>query len=194
MSIAKRDPAAAGNEQRHIIYLAGFMGSGKTTIGPKLAFELNYDFLDVDALIEKLEGISIAKIFEKYGEQYFRNVEKKTLTDISESKRNIVVALGGGTLTVEENRNLVKKDGVLIYLKADLAEILSRVDGKDDRPMLLATDGARLSGEALAAKVSSLLKEREKHYLEANIIVDTSNVDIEESVAEVISKLQWKTL
>jgi shikimate kinase len=177
------------DERKHIIYLAGFMGSGKTTIGPKLAHELDYDFVDIDDLIEKHEGISIGRIFEEYGEQHFRNVENKMLTEVSENKRNIVVGLGGGTLTMEENRNLIHKDGILVYLKADPKKILARVDGKQDRPMLLAGDGTRLSDNELRMRVMSLLKEREKHYLEANIIINTSNIDIEESVEQIVLKL-----
>jgi shikimate kinase len=181
-------------DRPHIIYLAGFMGSGKTTIGPKLARELNYEFIDIDALIEKHEGISIPHIFEKYGEKYFREIEKKKLAEISEGMNNMVVALGGGTLTSEENRELVRKAGILVYLKADLADILTRVEGKEDRPMLWARDGRKLSGTELEMRVESLLKEREKHYLEASIIVDTSNMNIEESVEAVISKLRGKVL
>ncbi|MFZ1081880.1 MAG: shikimate kinase [Candidatus Kryptoniota bacterium] len=177
------------DERRHIIYLAGFMGSGKTTIGPKLAHQLECDFVDVDDLIEKEEGISIARIFEKYNEQYFRDIEKKMLAKISESKRNIVVALGGGTMTMEENRNLIHKEGILVYLKTDPEEIFARIDGKQDRPMLLAGDGTRLSDNELRMKVTSLMKEREKHYLEANIIVNTSNINVEESVEQIVSKL-----
>ncbi len=163
--------------------------AARLQIGPKLAHELGYDFVDIDDLIEDHEGVSIARIFEKYGEEYFRNIETKMLADVSESKRNIVVALGGGSLTVEENRILIRKDGILVYLKADPAEILARVDGKQDRPMLLTGDGTNLSGSELHMRIMSLLKEREKHYLEANIIINTSNMNIEESVEQIVSRL-----
>ena len=189
MSIAKRDLAKVGGVQKHIIYLAGFMGSGKTTIGPKLASRLDYDFVDIDNLIEESEGVSIRKIFEKFGEQYFRNIEKNMLAKISERERSMVVALGGGTLTTKVNRNLIRKGGILVYLKAEPSEILSRVAREKNRPMLLAENGARLSRDELTKRVFLLLKEREKHYLEANIIVNTSNVKIEKSVEEIISKL-----
>jgi len=189
MQEVKRDPAHKENMRRRIIYLAGFMGSGKTTIGPKLASRLDFDFVDIDNLMEEHEGISIPKIFEKFGERYFRNLEKDTLVEISKRERDMVVALGGGTLTMKENRNLIHKGGILVYLKTEPLDILSRVSGKEDRPMLLAGDGSRMSQEELEVRITSLLKEREKHYLEANIVVNTSNVNIEKSVEEIISKL-----
>lgn len=182
------------SELRHIVYLAGFMGSGKSTIGPQLARELDYDFIDIDGQIEEREGISIANIFEKYGELYFRGLEKRILSDISASKKNIIVALGGGTLTQEENRRIVRSGGILIYLHTEHERILERVGEKQDRPMLLADDGRPLSGKELSLRVKSLLREREKHYLEANIVVNTSNMSVAESVEEIRLRLRGKIL
>ena len=182
------------NEGRHIIYLAGFMASGKSTIGPQLARELAYDFVDIDDQIEAREGLSIAGIFQKFGEQYFRTLENQILNDVSKSRRNIVVALGGGTLTQEENRRLIHSEGVLIYLNTEPGKILERVGEKQDRPMLLDQDGGPLSGERLSARIESLLREREKHYLEANIIVNTSEMSVDESVEEIRSKLHGKII
>lgn len=179
-------------EPKRIVFLAGFMGSGKSTIGPELARSLNFDFVDIDDLIEENEGISIPEIFEKFGEQYFREIEKRVLNEISRSDKNIVVALGGGTLTHEENRLLVRNGGILVYLKADPEKIFERVRSKQDRPMLLAADGSFLNDKELFAKVQSLLREREKYYLEANIIVSTSEQDVARSVEEIASKLRGK--
>ncbi len=182
------------NERRHIIYLAGFMGSGKSTIGPQLARELTYDFVDIDDQIEAREGASIADIFQKFGEPYFRTLEEQILSDISGSEKNIVVALGGGTLTQEENRKIVRSKGVLIYLNTEPEKILERVGEKQDRPMLLDQEGRPLSGEQLSARIESLLREREKHYLEANIIVNTSEMSVGESVEEIRLRLRGKII
>ncbi len=183
------------NKTKNIIFLSGFMGSGKSTIGPRLAKKLGYDFVDIDDVIEKRNGISIASIFTKHGERHFRNMEKQILDEILSGKERIVVALGGGTLTRKESRELIKKGGVLIYLKTDPDVILDRVGrGKTDRPMLLAPDGSRLSGRELSIKIRSLLTEREGHYLEAGIVIDTSLKGVSGVVEEITSKLGGEIL
>jgi shikimate kinase len=183
------------NKTKNIVYLSGFMGSGKSTIGPSLAKRLGYDFIDIDDIIEENEGISISEIFTKHGEKHFRSLEKEILNEISRYKRHVVVSLGGGTLTRRENRELVKNGGVLIYLKADPEVILERIkSGKIDRPMLLAKDGSKLSGKELSLRIESLLREREEHYLEATIIIDTSGKSINGAVGEITSKLKGKIL
>jgi len=177
------------------IFLSGFMGSGKSTIGPRLAKQLGFQFIDIDDYIEQSEGISISEIFSKRGEKHFRILEKEKLNEISQDDKKIVVALGGGTLTHKENRSLIKNGGVLVYLKADTRTILERVEsGKINRPMLLAPDGSKLSGEELSERIESLLKEREEHYLEATIIVDTSGKSVSGALEEITSKLKGKIL
>ncbi|HUI31139.1 MAG TPA: shikimate kinase [Candidatus Acidoferrales bacterium] len=183
------------NRTKNIVFLSGFMGSGKSTIGPRLAKKLGYDFIDVDYVIEENEGITIPEIFASHGEKHFRTLEKEILTVISRERNNIVVALGGGTLTHKDNRELVKKDGILIYLKAAPEEILERVEGgKIDRPMLLAADGRKLSGKELSLRIESLLKEREEHYTEASIIIETSGKSVRGTIEEITSKLKGKIL
>lgn len=169
------------------------MGSGKSTIGPRLAKKLGYHFVDIDNIIEENEGIPIPEIFAKHGEKHFRNLEKGMLVEIYKEKKNIVVALGGGTLTRMENRELVRNGGVLVYLKADPKVIIERVkDGKINRPMLLAPDGSKLSKRELSHRIASLLKEREEHYLEASIVIDTSGKSINGAVEEITSKLKGR--
>ena len=180
------------SEKKHIVFLAGFMGSGKSTLGPQLAERLDYDFADIDSIVEKAEGISIAEIFEEHGEGYFRKVESRALKEIAAAGRNFVVALGGGSLTSEQNRAMIRESGVLVYLKAGPEEIMERVRAKRDRPMLLSPDGKTLSENELSIRVKSLLNEREKHYLEALITIDTSNSSIAKSVDIIESKLRGK--
>ncbi len=181
-------------ERKHRVFLAGFMGSGKSTIGPELARKLGYDFVDIDDLIEKSEGVTIPEIFRNHGEEYFRRIEKRVLDDLSGNDRHIVVALGGGTLTNEESRGLLREEGILVYLRSDPKEILERVKKKRDRPMLLAPDGSPLNDAELSSRVESLLREREVHYLEANIIVSTSGRTVSKSVEEIASKLKGRIL
>jgi shikimate kinase len=181
-------------EPKHIIYLAGFMGSGKSTIGPELARRLGYEFVDIDDLIEEAEGISIRDIFERHGELHFRGTEKRVLNELSRSDRKIVVGLGGGTLTHEESRKVVRKEGVLVYLKASPKKIFERVRKKRNRPMLLSPEGTPLSDAELSARVESLLREREADYIEASIIVSTSELTVSKSVEEIASKLKGKIL
>ncbi len=182
------------NDPRHIIYLTGFMGSGKSTIGPELARKLGYDFEDIDELVEKSEGLSIPDIFRLHGEEYFRGAERKVLSDLSGGDRKIVVALGGGTLTNEGSRNLVKNEGVLVYLKARPEKIFQRVRRKRNRPMLLKPDGNTMNDAELSARLAVLLREREGHYMEASIIVSTSELTISKSVEEIVLKLKGKIL
>jgi len=182
-------------KSKSIVFLSGFMGSGKSTIGPRLAKKLGYEFVDVDILIEESEGISISEIFARHGEKRFRLLEKEILHKILRNNRNVVVSLGGGTLTRRENRELVRNGGVLIYLKAEPKVILERIEGGSiDRPMLLAPDGSRLSRRELLLRIESLLRERERHYLEAAIIIDTSGKSISGAVGEITSKLKGKNL
>jgi shikimate kinase len=181
-------------EPKHIIYLAGFMGSGKSTIGPELARRLGYKFVDIDDLIEEAEGISIRDIFKHHGEAYFRGTEKKVLTELARSDRKMVVGLGGGTLTNEESRQVVRKGGVLVYLKASPNKIFERVRKKRNRPMLLSPEGAPLTDAELSARVESLLREREAGYMEASIVVSTSELTVSKSVEEIALKLKGKIL
>ena len=183
------------NKIKNLVFLSGFMGSGKSTIGPRLAKKLGYGFIDIDNLIEENEGISISEIFGKHGEKHFRNLEKRILEKIYKNKENVVVALGGGTLTRKENRDLVKSGGILVYLKTDPRDILERVEkGKIERPMLLAADRSRLSGRKLLSRIEALLKEREEHYLEAAVVVETSGKSVSEALEEITSKLKGKIL
>ncbi len=177
-------------ELKSLIFLAGFMGSGKSTIGPLLATRIHYDFVDADSEIELAERMTIREIFETHGEKYFRGLEERVLRDIADRNRNMVVALGGGALTSQKNRALVNERGLLVYLKSDARSIIRRVRTKGTRPMLLSPDGQPLGDEELIVRVESLLKERERHYLEASIVVDTSGSTISKSVEEIVSKLR----
>ena len=134
-----------------IVTLTGMMGSGKSTIGRRLAAVLGWDYIDLDQYIVEKEGTDIPSIFAKGGESLFREIEHRCLLQVLEnhSEGNLVLSLGGGTLTVESNRSAVASDTVCIYLKTSLEELERRLRGHEgDRPML---NGNRIA-ELLSAR------------------------------------------
>lgn len=149
------------------IYLVGFMGTGKSTVGRELAKKKKWRFVDLDELIELREGRSIADIFSKKGEPYFRRIEKKILKEVSLEK-SFVVSCGGGIVCDEDNIKTMKKTGIVICLKATPAIILKRTKGLKSRP-LLNVDNPK-------EKISLLLKLRAPYYAKADKLIDTSKL------------------
>ena len=116
------------------IYLVGFMGSGKTTVGRELATRIDLPFFDLDELIESAEKMSIRQIFGIQGEAYFRKRER----DLLRSTRHLesaVIATGGGTFTFDENIQFIQSEGMSVYLSAPYALLRARIGSKDDRPL-----------------------------------------------------------
>lgn len=157
------------------------MGSGKSTAGKKLAAALKRDFVDLDDVITELEGQTITQIFDRKGEPYFREAEKKALRQVS-ARQDMVVACGGGTPCSDENMSELKRTGVVIYLKMSHAALASRLmHAKDSRPLLAGAEK-----EALPEKVTMLLGARAKWYEQADITADGINVDIK-TITEVLA-------
>ena len=173
-----------------LIYLTGFMGSGKTTIGNILSEKLNYEFIDLDILIEKNEGRSISDIFKESGEPYFRDLEKENLREVSESDCRIV-SLGGGALMNEENQSLVKSKGVLVYLKVTPEEIYERIKGCDNRPLLMKDDKTLSSKEEFINKISPLFEKRKHGYMTADFVIDTVGKEPGQIAGEIISHINF---
>lgn len=171
-----------------MIFLTGFMGSGKSTVGPILANTIGYHFIDLDVLIEKNEKQKISHIFEVEGETKFRMLERDTLKQILNNTATIV-SLGGGTVTNDETLNLVKHHGVLVYLKSDVEHIYQRLKTKSDRPMLRDDDGKLLDGDNLIKKIETLLSLREKFYNQADVVVTTDDKKIGYTIDELAKKL-----
>ena len=156
------------------IVLIGFMGAGKTEVGRILAINLGFNFLDIDALIEKYEEMSITEIFKKKGEKYFRDLETKILkttkgSELSGKDKPSVISTGGGMPAFNGNMKLLKNIGTVIYLKADARTIHERIKSETHRPVL----GAK--GFTLKS-VSDKLSEREKIYEKADIIIYTEGL------------------
>ncbi len=175
-------------ENISLIFLTGFMGSGKSTVGPILANTIGYKFIDLDAMIERKENRKISEIFAAEGEQKFRSLERETLREIL-TNATTIVSLGGGTVTNEETLALVKKHGVLVYLRSDVEHIFQRLRTKSDRPMLRDENGKLLDGKELMTKIENLLSAREKFYLQADVIISTDDKKIGYTIDELAKKL-----
>lgn len=117
------------------IILSGFMGCGKTTIGKIIAQKLNLDFIDTDKLIEKREGRRIREIFDTDGEGYFRDKEHEICAELSRED-NKVIATGGGALTFDRNKEVLSKNGRVIFIDVDLYTIIKRIGNDSRRPLL----------------------------------------------------------
>lgn len=158
-----------------IVCFIGFMGSGKTTVGKLLATELGIDFIDMDAFIEERAKREIRDIFKEEGEDVFRRLETEALKDILLFPTSFVLSTGGGVITRDENIALLKRLKHRIFLKADKAVILKRLEADRTRPLLL--------GEDKEERIGRLLEERLPKYLEASsYTLDTEGYRVEEIV------------
>lgn len=173
-----------------IIFLAGFMGSGKSTIGPILANTLGWDFYDLDKVIEKKQGKTIADIFYEKGETIFRTIERETLFEIARGE-NVIISLGGGTIADQENINFMKKKGKIIFLEADAESFYHRLKFKTDRPLLKGKNEELLSPDELKKKIAEVMSYHKKFYDQADVSLKTDNVSIGKTV-ETISKIIMK--
>jgi len=153
------------------IYIAGFMGVGKSTVSPRVAKKLGFDVMDLDADIIRHLGLSIPGIFEVMGEETFREAEYELLLAASKTA-GLVVSLGGGAVCRERTLQLCLDTGLLIYLKSSsraLAHRLSR--SRQSRPMLFNEAGTILKGDKLVARIDELLTAREPFYNRAHITI-----------------------
>lgn len=159
------------------IYLVGFMGTGKTSVGRELAKKKKWQFMDLDELIELRGKMTIAEIFAKDGEPYFRKAEKKALKEVAR-ERKFVVACGGGIVIDKENIKIMKKSGMMICLTATADVILKRVSGYPHRPLLNVPEPKK--------QITHLLKLRAPFYAQADKTIDTSKSSVEGVLAKII--------
>ena len=154
------------------IYLVGYMGSGKTTVGKKLARSLKYEFVDLDHYIEQKSGKKISEILEKEEDSLFRKLEYIALINTT-TKKQAVIATGGGTPCYGSNMELINKNGVSVYLKMEPGSLYNRlVHAKDERPLL-----AGKSEEEMRSFIKDHLGVRQPYYNQANITIDAHNLD-----------------
>jgi shikimate kinase len=174
--------------KKNLIYLTGFMASGKSTIGPILANTLGFEFADVDRLVEARVGKSVKEIFRDEGERLFRDVERQIIDEVSKRDHH-VISLGGGTVVDPKNFEQVKSSGILVYLHSSPEHLLKRLQYKTDRPVLSDDEGERLSPEALRDRVLHLYEAREPIYAQAHLRVFTDDKKVGVTVDEIVRKL-----
>lgn len=156
------------------IFLIGFMGSGKSTFGRKLAKRLGYDFVDTDKRITEQYGMSINEIFERLGEKAFREGETRLLKELA-LKRNLVVSTGGGLPCHGDNMATINRHGLSVYLKCEPEDLYRRLlTRKEKRPLI-----RDLSDAELRSYIVKKLAERESFYMQARHVVRGPDVDLE---------------
>lgn len=160
------------------IVLIGFMATGKSTVGRRLAQCLRRTFVDTDKEIEAVTGKTIAQIFAKDGEKRFRS-EENLLVKKLVSRKGLVIATGGGLVLNPDNFRLLEENGIIIALTASPDVIFQRVKGKKQRPLLAKGD--------LRENINKLLQERWDIYQKADLIVDTGIRILDESVGQIVS-------
>jgi len=153
------------------VYIMGFMGCGKSTVGRLLSELIDWPFIDVDETIVEETGLSIPEIFEKKGEVYFRELEKSGVTRISQQKE-LVVALGGGAVVNSENWGKISSSGVTVALSYPPEIIDRRLEGKTSRPLM-----DNINRDERLLHISNLMKERESFYRRADLTLHF-NVEI----------------
>ena len=156
------------------VFLVGFMGAGKTTVGSHLARILGYRLVDLDRQIEKAVGMTVREIFEQEGEEGFRRREAEVLRQAA-SGRDVVIATGGGALLMHGNLEFIRKNGVSVWLDAPLEVMLDRCRRGAERPLFSTPE-----------RMAVLLSERMAAYADADIRIETQDMGAEE-VARLIA-------
>lgn len=170
-------------KKKNNIILTGFMGCGKTSIGKRIANNFNINFVDTDVEIQTVAGMSINDIFSKYGEPYFRKLERNYCKLVALSK-NYVIASGGGIIKDEANIDNLKISGTIVYLKCSPEKIYKNIKNDTSRPLL---NGA----EDKFSLICKLLEEREPLYEKyADFVIDISEMRLEESAWQVGRELR----
>ena len=164
---------------KHNISLCGMMGSGKSSIGKILAKKLDYNYVDVDKMIEINAKKTIKKIFEEDGEEYFRELEEKISIRILELK-GAIISLGGGAIINKKIRNSIKKNSYNIYLNVDVDILTKRLQNSKTRPLIYKKN--------LKKELINLISKREKFYQRADLIIKNEK-NIIETIENIIKKI-----
>lgn len=161
------------------IVLTGFMGTGKTAVGRELSRILHMRIVDVDAEIEREQGMMISDIFSRFGEGRFREIETETIIRMAREE-SCIISTGGGAVLREENMEALRRSGMIFCLSARPETILARTSGSDERPLLRA-------GNPLE-KINELLSCRRPYYQKAGMMIDTDDktpLQVAEEIAEI---------
>lgn len=161
-----------------LIFLIGFMGAGKTTVGRVLARKLDYSFVDLDHVIEEQQGRSVRDIFFDSGEAEFRRLEKEAVKSCG-ALGAAIVALGGGAYGSRENRSFIRSIGKVVWLDCPLDTCLSRIADDASRPLLRSRD-----------EMEAMLAERRPYYAQADFVVDSQSNSADEIADAIVASLK----
>ena len=164
------------------IYLVGFMGSGKSTLGKKLSEIKNYEFIDTDKEIEKINSMTINQIFKNFDESFFRQEELSLLKTILKQKKTII-STGGGFVCFNNIMKTIKKNGISIYLKYSSKNLYKRLkENYQERPLI-----NKIQENKREEFISELLQKREKFYLESNFVIDCLSLNEDDILRKINS-------
>lgn len=167
------------------IFLIGFMGSGKTTLGKALAQKLGVDFIDLDLYIETRYHKTVREIFAESGEERFRQIEKSLLHEVADFE-NVIIAAGGGTPCFFDNIDYMNGHGTCVYLKASVEELCKRLaGGRESRPLLRGK-----SDEELRLFIDQSIARRETYYTRASLHFDTGSLTTRKEIDDTDIRLQ----
>ena len=169
-----------------LIFLVGYAGCGKSSLGKRLARRLEGRYVDTDKLVERSVGATVADIFYYEGEEYFRRAEREVLEGLIEEGFDGVVATGGGLATWQDNAERMNEVGTTIYLRRSPEQILSRMSdyGREKRPMFRGK-----SDEELLEFMRKHMAEREPHYAKAHITIECDRVSDDEAVEMIVNEI-----
>lgn len=164
------------------LFLVGYMGCGKSSLGKKIAKAMGIRFIDTDAEVESREGATIADIFHYEGEEYFRKSERYIIEELAASDEDMVISTGGGVPLWEDNMEVMNQSGVTLYLKRTAEQIASRLSphGREKRPKLRG-----LNDEELVAFMRENMAQREPYYCKATLTIDCTPMSDAELVTMI---------
>ena len=160
------------------IYLVGFMGAGKSTLADALGVRLGWRVEDIDTLVERHERLTVAEIFARRGEPHFRAVERSVLTDLLPA-RHVVIATGGGTFAGGDNRALINRDGISIWLDVSWKQVIERLPTDGRRPLAADRSG-----------MERLFDARQPAYRHAHVRLDAERASTAELVERVLDRIE----
>ena len=166
------------------IFLVGYMGCGKSSLGRKVAKAGGMRFVDMDSIIEQREGASVNDIFRYEGEEYFRQLERAIIDELAQSDEDLVISTGGGVPTWQDNMQRINQIGKSVYLRRTAQQIASRLSphGRQKRPKLRG-----LNDEELVAFMTENMAQRVPYYALASHCVDCASLSDEELVENILS-------
>ena len=165
-----------------VILLVGLMGSGKTSVGKRLAKKVGLPFIDGDQEIEKATGLSLVDVLKCFGEEEFRAGEKRIMKRLLNGAP-CVLASGGGSFVAEETRQIARDKAVTVWLKADVDVLYNRTAGRKHRPFLKGSE-ADLKG-----KLERYINDEYPYYQEADIVVETREEQVDNTVFRVVDAI-----